>query len=71
MYTGSFMGLEESLHIPFKSGSVFKVKMSGILGQRKIEGLASTWIGDITLNGGKALLQFDEDVYKGQPSNKA
>jgi len=46
----------------------FSVKLSGSLGEKEtmIEGKASTWIGDIDLYGGTALMSFSEDDYEGQ-----
>lgn len=46
----------------------FKVNVAGKLGEKEMSGEVFTWMGDIELSGGTALLSFTEDDYMGQPA---
>lgn len=45
-----------------------RVMFSGTIDHQKLNGFARHWIGDVELNGGTALMTFENSALKGQPA---
>jgi beta-galactosidase len=68
MYLGSHVGPEEGLWVPEHKATHPEVAVAGKLAGAAERGSTKTWIADLTLNGGRALLSFDGEAYAGQPA---
>lgn len=68
MYFRSHVGADEALWVPAAAETQVEVAVRGTLGGRPVEGVAKRWIGDLTLQGGQALLSFSDEAYRGQPA---
>ena len=68
MYLRSHVAPDEALWFPASKCREGEVRLAGLLGGQAVSGRAATWIGDLELKGGEALLRFGEDAYAGQPA---
>ena len=68
MYLGSFVAPDEALWVPASKKGEVSVKVTGNMGGKPVEGIASGWAADLTFNGGEVLLYFAEEPYAGQPA---
>ena len=68
MYLESHVEADEALWMPSAKKRAFTVPMKGSMGGRGARGAAVSWAGDVTLRGGRALMQFAADAYAGQPA---
>jgi len=68
MYLESQVDADEALWMPAAKKRSFTMPLAGSLGSRAARGAASSWAGDVTLRGGKALAKFTADAYSGQPA---
>ena len=70
MYLNSAIQPDENWNEP----KLVTLSLGGALGKKQVNGNARTWVGDIELRSGKAILRFLEDEYEGQAAiieNKA
>ncbi len=68
MYLNSHVGPDEALISPRYKIRRVNLPLQGILDSRDVGGNAQMWAADLTLRGGKSLLNFSSDTYKGQPA---
>jgi len=68
MYLESHVDVDEALWTPASKKRSFTIPMMGSMGGKSFRGAASSWAGDVTLKGGRALMKFTADAYSGQPA---
>ncbi len=66
MYLRSHVAPDEALWVPKARCRETEVSVQGRIAGKEVAGKARGWIGDLELKGGRPLLAFAEDAYKGQ-----